>query len=359
MEPKSSTNKSKISLKKRIFFVLITLFVSFIVLLIIGEVLVAIIKPQPYEYPALKFSEKYKKIYHSNVTIKSHYPPETRYYSTNELGFRRSSCDLTVNNNKSNIILLGDSFTFGIGVNDGFEFGSVMGNQLKQDYNVINLGIGGWGLTQEIRVFYEVAQSYNPEIAILFFFGNDPYDNLLDAVTKIKDGNFEFIDQNNSSSGILSKVSKLLSRSIIQKSNLYNFIRNTLYLKYHADAIDQIENQANETVEMPEHEKLYCDLLDVFVKDLNQKDVKLMFVSINYLKDGEIESELQNFPFINKHISKLDSLGLIDFVDINDWFNENDMGASPVSHYDVRWNKVLGENLVNYILSDSTNNLKD
>ena len=353
MKSKLNQDKKKLSLRRKITFILISAFVFFVVFVVAAEILILLIKPQPYQYPTLKFSEKYKKIYHPNSKIKHHYPPKTRYYSTNELGFRRSSCNLSVENNKPNIVLLGDSFTFGIGVNDGYEFGAIMGDKLKQDYNVLNLGIGGWGLTQEIRVFYEIAQSYNPEIAIIFFFSNDPYDNILDAVTEIKNEKFEFIDQNNASSGILSKISKALSGSIIQKSNLYNFVRNTLYLKYHANAVENINDQEINTIEIPEDEKIYCDLLDVFANDLKQSDVKLMFVSINYLEDEKIESELNEFPFIKKHIYKLDSIGLIDYVEINNWFTAEDMLASPVSHFDKKWNSVLGENLADYILSDT------
>lgn len=347
-------SKPKIPFGKRIKFILIISFVSVIVFLIAAEIILLLFNPQPYVYPTLKFSKKYKKIYHSNVTIKSHYPPETRYYTTNELGFRRSSCNLSIENEKPNIVLLGDSFTFGIGVNDGYEFGAIMGDELKQDYNVINLGIGGWGLTQEIRVFYEMAQSYSPKIVIIFFFSNDPYDNILDAVTEIKNGKFEFIDQNNLSSSILSKVSKSLSRSIIQKSNLYNYIRNALYSRFISNAEEQINNQNTETTDIPESEKLYCDLIDLFANDLKQKEIKLMFVSINYLDNDKIKSELQGFPFLEKHIFKMDSIGLIDYVEINNWFTAEDMIASPVSHFDVKWNFVLGDNLANYILSNSS-----
>ena len=143
----------------------------------------------------------------------------------------------------------------------------------------------------------------------------------------------------------------MLSGSIIQKSNLYNTIRNYVYLKYHANAVEQINNQENKTSEIPENEKFYCELLDIFANDLKQKGIKLIFVSVNKLNNDKIESELQSFPFIKNHILELDSLGLINYVNINNWFNKDDMTPSPVGHYDIRWNFVLGDNLSKYILS--------
>lgn len=352
MNLKSNQNSKKIPRWKKIIFSLLISFFSFIVVLVVAEILLLLINPQPYHYPTLKFSEKYKKIYHSNVSIKACYPEATRYYSTNELGFRRSSCNLSVENNKPNIIILGDSHTFGIGVNDGYEFAAVMGDKLQQHYNVINLAIGGWGFTQELRVFYDIGQSYNPEIAFVFFTSTDPSDNLLDAVTEIKDGKFEFIDSNEASNGILSKVSKSLSNSIIQKSHLYNFIRNALYTRFHDNAVDQISTVETKAFEIPEDEKRYCDLLDVFANDLKQKGIQLMFVSINILIDGTIQSELRDFPFIEKHLVELESAGLIDYIEVNDWFSMEDMIPSPVSHYDIKWHYTLGNNLSNYILNN-------
>ena len=63
----------------------------------------------------------------------------------------------TIENFKPNIVLLGDSYTFGFGVNDGNEFAAVMSRELSSDYNIINTGVGGWGLTQQIRRYYEFA----------------------------------------------------------------------------------------------------------------------------------------------------------------------------------------------------------
>ena len=45
------------------------------------------------------------------------------------------------------------------------------------NYNVINLGGSGWGLTQEIKRFYEFGQLYHPKVIILQFDETDPKDN--------------------------------------------------------------------------------------------------------------------------------------------------------------------------------------
>ena len=93
-------------------------------------------------------------------------------------------------------------------------------------------------------------------------------------------------------------------------------------------------------------------MLDLFAKDMKQKEVKLMFVSVNYVKNDIVVSELHDFPIIENHLLELDSLGYVDYININDWFEIKDMLPSPVGHYDKRWNFVLGDNLADYVLSN-------
>ncbi|MBL6964386.1 MAG: SGNH/GDSL hydrolase family protein [Bacteroidetes bacterium] len=338
----------KYSLGKRIKFILVVSFISVILFLILAELGLMIFNPQSYSYPTIGFSEKYKKINYPNIQIKHCNPPVVRYYSTNEKGFRGTKYQTPHSIQKPTILLLGDSYTFGIGVNDGFEFASVMSEKLKPEFEVVNLGMGGWGLTQEIRVFFELGLSYKPEYIILQFCNNDPHDNLIDCVTKIENGKFEFIDSDFKKTRRLRRFSKLLSKSIIQKSNLYNLVRDALYVRFYNKASSMANDSEKSYQGVTKNELVYVDLLQHFVKDLNQKGIQLIFISVNKIEDGVIKSELSEFPYIEKYVHELDSLQLMDYLNINDWFTAADMIPSPLGHYDVQWNKVLGENLSAY-----------
>lgn len=100
-------------------------------------------------------------------------------YKINEYGYRGASVGISSKYFETNIVILGDSYSFGHGVQDGEEYAAVMNGILKEHYNVINLAVGGYGLTQEIRRYYAFGQLYQPRLVLLQFAENDPEDIFL------------------------------------------------------------------------------------------------------------------------------------------------------------------------------------
>ena len=164
-------NKNKISLLKKLIFIIFITLITIIIFVILSELYLYFFKPQPYLYPKLSYSEKYRKIPPKNLKMVHCVPPNKRYYSTNQFNLRGKAIRLSNKYDIPNIVLLGDSYTFGIGVDDGDEYASILAENLKSRFNIVNTGVGGWGLTQQIRRFYEFGQLYHPEIVILLFSG--------------------------------------------------------------------------------------------------------------------------------------------------------------------------------------------
>lgn len=75
-------------------------------------------------------------------------------------------------------------------------------------------------------------------------------------------------------------------------------------------------------------------------------------MSVNGYSDNKKSYQLDRFPYIKENVLRLDTLGLIDYIYINEWFTKDDFVSSPVDHYDKRWNFVLGINLAKYILNN-------
>ncbi|MCH8033829.1 MAG: SGNH/GDSL hydrolase family protein [Bacteroidetes bacterium] len=352
-------NTGKISLWKKIKFILFITIVSLVFFIILSETYLAIFNPQPYLYPRLSYSEKYRKIPPENVTMVHCVPPHKRYYSVNQYNLRGKVIPLSNEYDKSNIILLGDSFTFGIGVNDGNEYAAIMANNLKSKFNIINTGCGGWGLTQQIRRFYEFGQLYNPEIVLLLFSGNDPDDNLKDNCTRIENDRFVFSNFYKEDNLSVYWLNKLLSKSIIQKSNLYMVISRIIWPLVKKNQINETKYNYEGTIKhtkstIPLKENLYNELLNLFAKDLHEKEITFYFMSVNSYSENKISYQLDKFPYIKENVLRLNTLGLIDYININEWFTKDDFVSSPVSHYDKRWNFVLGENLAKHILNSRT-----
>jgi hypothetical protein len=334
--PEKLTKKRKYLLT----FVSITIFVVVIALLL--ELIIWLFSPRTTIYPAMKYSAEYGAVLYENEVIVHKRPRNFTFkYTINDLGYRGPATPISNTYEKPNLLILGDSFSFGTGVNDGDEYASVLREELKDKYNVINLGVGGWGLTQQIRRFYEFGVLYQPKIVILQFFHNDPVDNLNNQVTVIEDGRFKFQDSNSNTNW----AKKFISHSLIQKSQLYTMLR-TGALHFFKHKIDEAQKkefaERNQIMEIPAEEKYHVDLLKLFAADLKEKGIKLYAYSVN--------EALPLFPYIESSMKEMDKNGEFDFIDIDPWFKTpEDVEPSPAGHYGTRWNTIMGKNLAEYV----------
>jgi len=361
MKSEENKNNQEFTFWRKIKFLIVITIISIFAFILLGEFYFRVFNPQGYLFPKLSYSEKYRKIAPPNETMEHYVPPSRRYYSTNEFGFRGKNIQISNKYPQKNIVLLGDSYTFGIGCNDGDEFASVLADDLSEDFNIINTGSNGWGLTQQIRVFYEFGQLYYPKFVVILFSNNDPNDNLKDNCTRIEDGRFVFENFNSGDNFSLYRLNKSLSQSVIQKSHLYNALTKIVWSSIKKSQVHKTEkdvqkvNQSNpDKVDIKE--KLYIELLTLFANDLYEKETKLIFISVNRLSDNGIYSEVDKFPYIKDSLLELDSLGILDYININKWFEKEDMVKSPVGHYGERWNSVFGNHLAEYIKNTTTLN---
>lgn len=74
------------------------------------------------------------------------------------------------------ILALGDSYTFGVGVDLEETYVKQIQSRLSQDYpkvDVINAGVAGYNLFQALTWFKEQGRGYHPDAVIYFFFLDD------------------------------------------------------------------------------------------------------------------------------------------------------------------------------------------
>lgn len=310
-------------LKKRIFAV--TVFcIATVLALLLGEVVVRLLLPQQYMYPRGKITPEYGYVLYEDTVVVHAKPRKWLYnYTHNKYGYRGKLIPISNVYRDRNIVVLGDSNSYGMGVNDGEEYPAVMNRELDQK-NVINLSVWGYGLSQQMRRFYEFGIIYQPETVILQFCSNDPKDNLLYDVTYIQDGRILFRDSNYGT----SSIKRFLSDSIIQKSQLYNFFRNSIFqfLRNIRDQKIKARNRrdSNNLEPISREEALYVKLLNSFAADLNSRDIKLIVISVN--------NQLKDYPEIDKTVLRLESRGLLDYVEVVPLFDGLDDYISPQGH---------------------------
>jgi hypothetical protein len=85
---------------------------------------------------------------------------------------------------KKRILFLGDSFLFGYGVSAEDRFTSILGNELQENWEIINAGQMGYGTDQEYLWYKYYGANYKADLVVLcFFVGNDFKDNKARVIT--------------------------------------------------------------------------------------------------------------------------------------------------------------------------------
>jgi hypothetical protein len=102
---------------------------------------------------------------------------------TNSRGERNPEVEVTPE--KFLVVGLGDSFTFGSGVEEGQTYLRLLENGLRgkgKEVLVLNTGVGSYNTKQELDMLELYLQRFDVDLAILgFFTGNDIYGNLEDS----------------------------------------------------------------------------------------------------------------------------------------------------------------------------------
>ena len=288
--------------------------------------------------PRWRFSPSYCTLAYPSTHMVHQRPGRWRFvYTTNALGHRGPEIPPAVDVARPAVVVLGDSYTFGAGVNDGEEYAAVLRDALHGAADVVNLGVGGWGLTQEIRRYYDVGAPFRPPVVVLQFSANDPEDDLNCTVTRIDNGRFTFHDTGDA----VFSVKRFLSRSPLQRSQVYNLVRDTAYRFFASRKIAATRaatQPAPGTSAIPPEEVVHADLLAHFARDLRAHGARLVLVIVN--------GQLAGFPHIAETVRTLASKGDLEVYDAADWLSGMTDYASPEGHiWGARAHRVVGERL--------------
>lgn len=109
----------------------------------------------------------------------------------NRLGFRDGDYSFEKPKNTLRLLTLGDSLTFGLGVEGSESFPKILEGELNRNsgldkfYEVLNMGILGYGPVEYLNTYLEVGRTFKPDILIVgFFLGNDSLDSLWFDINK-------------------------------------------------------------------------------------------------------------------------------------------------------------------------------
>lgn len=96
---------------------------------------------------------------------------------TNSDGLRDDEYSRQKNGDTIRVVSLGDSFTWGWGVENDEVYMQVAEDSLD-GFEIVNMGQNGYGTGQELLLFQRLGPAYSPDLVTLGFFYNDLTDNV-------------------------------------------------------------------------------------------------------------------------------------------------------------------------------------
>lgn len=152
---------------------------------VVAEVAVRILLPQPDPMRWFVSDADYGYLNRASFRQSYRYGPGgyVMEVATNSLGLRGEEIPAgeMEDPNRLHVLLLGDSFTFGYGVQVEETFGERLADRLAasgREALVFNSGVGGWGTVQEVTYGRNKMDLYRPDVVVLTFCGNDPSDDV-------------------------------------------------------------------------------------------------------------------------------------------------------------------------------------
>jgi hypothetical protein len=141
---------------------------------------------------------------------------------SNSLGFRDTEYQFSHHPGMKRIIVLGDSYTWGWGVEQEEIFCKVAERGMKNT-EFINFGQNAYGTAQEYLLFKKLGIKFSPDLAVVAFFYNDIYDNYSDSLKRplfrLEGGNLVLKNRPKPLS-IDRKINQFLQKNFL----VYNFI---------------------------------------------------------------------------------------------------------------------------------------
>ncbi len=160
---------------------IIAVILGFLLAFGLAEVAVRLLSPQETGPPRFAFDPELGEIPVPLQKARRTYPGVYAFtHTNNSQGFRDGREFGPKSPGDRRILLLGDSFTYGIGVNDDQTFAYHLEQYLRERRlaaEVINTGNPGKGTDYELKLFQTVGVQLQPDVTVLCFFANDFQDN--------------------------------------------------------------------------------------------------------------------------------------------------------------------------------------
>ena len=322
--------------------------------LIIGEFYFRFFNPQPIVPRYVETSVYGIRKNIGNVRGRMVTPEYQHNFNTNAQGFRGTK-EYAVDKpaNVYRIIVLGDSVALGHGVEDNETFSALLEEQLSSERptEVINMGVSGFGTAEELIQLQNLGIKYDPDIVILTYFQNDPYNNAVCRLFTVKNG--ELCRHENSfvpAMYLRDRLYKIPGYAFLsQHSHLLNFLRH----RFSRYFLQKLGEEIKVTRVIPhtltdEQATLTALLINKIISITGEKEIPLVVLNIPSVRGKYL---INNLPVelidFNEMAYVVDcTKELYDKYDAEVLAYKRDCHLTPFTH------RLIGELLADFIKAE-------
>lgn len=284
-DEKRTNKRRKRSWKKRILFGCLTFVLCLMLLAIACELLLRILAPQlliPRYVTASGFGIR---VHCPNISIQHTTPDYRISICTNSMGIRTDR-EFTYDKPEGvfRIVVLGDSFTFGYGVEVEQTYGVVLERIIKEQgtsVEMINLGVSGAGTAEELIMLKNCGLRFDPDLVVVGYCCNDIVNDMLSKLYALNDQNQLVRDQESYLPAVKIRdflYSFRIYRFLAERSHLLYFLRSNL-----SEAIQKSMTEKNRENKSLSHESEMCltaALLDEIKRTSEENDATFCLLDI-------------------------------------------------------------------------------
>lgn len=244
------------------------------------------------------------------------------------------------------IISLGDSKTFGWGLNESETYSSLLESSLQNFFGdslhveVINAGVNAWSYSQLLTYLKGIGITYNPDLVI------------------VADANLWTQFSEHSSKTFVNKMMKQVwLKNLLRRSSIYHFFVEVklqkVYYKYRKKFIP-IDPKNDILFKEQQHENSYVffedNIRDIF-RLLNEHNVKSLMLYIPHKMEVISDRKSMVLP-IKQRVSAAYSVPLIDFTQsFRQYSKRLYLEGDPV-HPNVEGNRIIAEEIFRFLTEE-------
>jgi lysophospholipase L1-like esterase len=266
---------------------------------------------------------------------------EGKTYRINSFGLRGD--EIKPKSAKLRIITLGNSCTFGWGVDYESTYAERLATLLSEGYEVINAGVPGYSSLQGRRFFEQELLELNPDIITILFAWNDHWA----AANGIADNKQEFPPE-----GIL------FLQNLLSRLHTYRFLKKQLLSTVEAE-LDSVWDRPTPVYRVGLSD--YHDNLIAICRTAKARGIKPILLTSpipslqTYYPPGSrsnMHRYHERYNEVVREVASAEEVGLVDLAGEFDKFGDlwDNVSRDPF-HFNARGHSVAAERIAAYILT--------